>query len=274
MPNSITSDHQPHIATTYETIGGKTVNVYSHRSRESVTRLAIDVSNSQNTMTRKASKRPHSPTHENSIKLTSTSDLEKDLRLLAEAAVAVESHNIKRGSKFKIPATSTARDLFAERARVKLMGKDVNNTPSATSEIPFFSTQQESSGIPIHEIDSFVYESTSLAYMINDGSFTYSQKIIEYEWRLFEKIYREFNGNKKNKYPLSDKQVWGKIKFDLTEKYKRMSEKLLMWNAGPYQQGTDDARNITLKNVGMIKKELKHYLRQDLSFFLKTVVDK
>ncbi|CCG86132.1 hypothetical protein [Erwinia piriflorinigrans] len=241
MPNSISSDHHPDIYTANQSIDETPVNVSSHPSPESVTRQAKDVRNSQHTMTRQVSKRPHSPTHENSKIAISTLELGNNLLLLADAAVIVESYN---------------------------------TTFTPTSGITFISTQEETSGIPINIIDSFVYEVTHLAYILNDGNVTYSQELIKYEWELFETIYREFKENKKNGYPLNNMKVWDKIKIDLIEEYKKRSEKLLMWNAAPYQQGTDDAQNITLKTVGRVKQELKHYLRQDLMFFLKIVADK
>lgn len=241
MTSSINSDHPPYIYNNYKLIDGKLVNAPSNASQESVIWLTTDVSNSQNTMTQQTNKRAHSPTPESSKKSKTTSKLQNSLLLLAKAAATVESYS----TKF-----------------------------SPTSDITFISTEEETSGIPINKIDSFVYEVTHLGYMINDGIVTYSQELIKYEWGLFETIYREFKENKKNGYPLNDNKVWDKIKTDLIEEYKNRSEKLLMWNSAPYQQGTDDAQNITLKAVDRIKKELKHYLRQDLSFFLKTVADK
>lgn len=274
MPNSITSDHQTYIYTANKSIDEKPVNVSSHPSRESVTKQTKDVSNSQHTMTRQASKRPHSPAYENSKKSTSTLKLRNNLLLLADAAVIVERNNTEREPSLQNRSIPKTRISLIDRLRPIIIKKNVSTTFSPTSHIPWVSSQEETSGIPINKIDSFVYEVTYLAYMINNENITSSQELIKYEWKLFETIYREFNENKKNGYPLNDKQVWKKLKTDLVEEYKNRSEQLLMWNAAPYRQGTDDAQNITLKTVDRVKKELKHYLRQDLNFFLKIVADK
>ncbi|ADP11530.1 hypothetical protein EJP617_18490 [Erwinia sp. Ejp617] len=273
VPNRITPDRQPCNNTTNKITDGKLVNAPSNPSRKRVTGLATNVSNSQKTMIIKASKRHLPSTHESGKKLKSTPSSRNNLLLLAKAAASIEKLNTEGEANLPIRPTPQSRTFLMENLRKKIMEKqekekNVNTKFLPTSKTPFRTTQEETLNIPIHEINTFIHEVTHPTYMINNGKGNLSQELIDFEERLFEKIWCEFYLNKIIEHPLDDKEVWEKIKIDLVDDYKYEDNQLAMWNSVPYQQRTDDTKNITLKNVDMVKNELMYYLRQHLNLFI------